>query len=276
MYFIIELSNPPIQMISHLTTTHNMHANQKASLLVTAPPSGLSLFSLHTYKPSTSYPGLNLNINDEISLVRGIISSDNKYVCCGGINTSVHSVDNYSMNHTSNPNSSNSNFGNVEYILKFWDATTGQQIQYTPLADYKFPFGIRDMAWHPTQHVLVTCSLGTNASILVFYSEKETTTNVAKRLSTLSVNEMYASLQNNNLDKNSDTQSEAPSVSATIEKSDNLDKTEKSVLFKKPLVLSNSLHTIQERVSSNYDSVSNSVDSTSSSINRASRSDRVK
>ena len=104
----IEISSPSINMVSHLMTTKpytsNTNSNNtnththKSSLLVTSPPTGLTHFSLNTYKPITSYPGITMHDkSDGAGLSKGLVSSDGKYVVCSGLNNKTGVSNNISI-----------------------------------------------------------------------------------------------------------------------------------------------------------------------------------
>lgn len=198
-----ELCASPLTTVTSLALTHNL-ANQSdagtsaasgappSQLMVLAPPNQLVSFNMSNFRPTTSFPGCRTT---PLEYHKCTLSPDGRFVCACVLESD--------------------GVGN-SYTLKIWDVISGSIVQNTIFSQFTFPYLIRSVTWHPTQHMIAVSSLGPNAAVMVFYTEKESAKKAARRLSTLSIADVYNSVHPADDATTHDGASERGSVSASV------------------------------------------------------------
>jgi WD40 repeat protein len=199
-----ELCASPITTVTSLALTHNSAQSgagaasatgaPPSQLMVFAPPNQLVSFSMSNFRPTTSFPGVRTT---PLEYHRTTLSPDGRFVCACVLESSSESA------------------GNT-YSLKIWDVISGGIVQNTMFSHFTFPYLIRSVTWHPTQHMIAVSSLGPNAAVMVFYTEKESAKKAARRLSTLNIADVYNAVNPAEDAMTSDGASEKGSVTGSV------------------------------------------------------------
>jgi len=199
-----ELCSSPITTVTSLALTHNVGGQPQpgastasgappSQLMVLSPPGQLVSFNMSNFRPTTSFPGCRTS---PLEFHRCTLSPDGRFVCAcvfeGGQGAAK------------------------QYSLKIWEVISGAIVQNTVFSQFVFPHMIRSISWHPSQHMIAVSSLGPNAAVMVFYTEKESAKTAARRMSAFSIADVYSAVHGDDAATTADGASERGSVAGSV------------------------------------------------------------
>jgi hypothetical protein len=112
------------------------------------------LYGLSNSRTERVFSGLAL---ERSGFCKSAISPDGALACCGTEYTNGRS-----------------NRGYYPSQLKFWKTISGESINCR-LSSEIFPFPVRSVSWHPTEHMIAIAIQGDDASIYIYVAENSIT-----------------------------------------------------------------------------------------------------
>ncbi|KAJ1420494.1 WD40-repeat-containing domain protein [Ochromonadaceae sp. CCMP2298] len=67
------------------------------------------------------------------------------------------------------------------YRLQVWDSGTGR-LQRSPLSGMMFPYPVRSISWHPSQHLLAVAMVGQGAAVAIYSGDRENADRTIERM----------------------------------------------------------------------------------------------
>lgn len=81
------------------------------------------------------------------------------------------------------------------YRLLAWDTESGNPIPYWPLSTLTFPYPIRSIAWHPSQHLIAVSMVGPGAAVVLYSTDRSSS--LPSSSSMPASTDIYASINSN-------------------------------------------------------------------------------
>jgi len=148
--------------ILSLTMHPDKHKGQMLAL--TRQPAQLKIINMSTYKTQCAcagFAGYSTASNNAAGgiFARANYSADGRYAIAG---SNVKAEDGL-------------------YRVQVWDTNTGHAVR-TPLSDMMFPYPVRAISWHPTQHLLAVAMVGLGAAVVLYAGDRESAEKTIERL----------------------------------------------------------------------------------------------